>query len=81
MYNINELFEEKLKTEKVQVKEKKKKKAEKIVLSIEEKELKYYGYVTTDDGIKIYDGVIKEEKQFMLDKIELFKSLSESILS
>jgi hypothetical protein len=32
------------------------------VLTIEEKELKYYDYITTENDIKIYDGVIKEER-------------------
>ena len=58
-------------------KEVKKKKKDIIKEDIETRELQYYESSIVDD-IKIYNGVIRDEKQKILDNIEFFKHISPS---
>lgn len=76
MSNIDELFKEKRKKEKVVVikKVKKIKKKDLPVLKITDLELKQYEYDVVD-GIKIYNGIIPEKKQEKQNMVKLCKKL------
>lgn len=77
--NLNELYNEKKQnqqvTEKPVSKPKKIKKKDIIVEDIFTRELQYYEYNTVSD-IKIYNGVLIDKREEMLNNIEFFKTIS-----
>jgi hypothetical protein len=80
--DLNRLYKEKyienasIIIEPVEKKPKKIKKKDIVVEDIETRELQYYGFDLIEPGLKIYNGVLIENKEQVLSNIEFYKQIS-----